>query len=239
MNTDEHRLFEHEHACGAKKRRVAMTVAKPRAAAELVPSVFIRVHAWFQSKIQNPKSKMRVAFAADVSAVPLERVPENVARGLVQDDEVIILLLRPSFLFVFLSSLGGLAFIAVVTLALAYMTRLSYIPWRDTQVFALGFGFAALRLGWQTLEWVSRVYILTDRRVITRSGVLRVVVFQTQLRTIQHTTVFFRLRERLCGLGTIGFATAGSDTFESFWVMISDPYEVHRTVVDAIRRYGK
>lgn len=178
-------------------------------------------------------------FAADASAVPVTEVNPILTKDLVQDDEVIILLLRPSLLYVLLSALGGLAFIAVITFALAYMARLSWVGWSDTQAFMLGVSLCALRLGWQILEWYSRVYILTDRRIVTRSGVVRVVVFQTPLRNIQHTSVFFRLRERLCGLGTIGFATAGSDSFESFWVMIRQPHTVHRTIVDAMKRYGK
>jgi hypothetical protein len=68
-------------------------------------------------------------------------------------------------------------------------------------------------------------------------GVLRVAVFQTQLKNIQHTSVFTRVRERLFGLGTIGFATSGSDVFEAFWLMIRQPFAVHRTVVEAIERY--
>jgi hypothetical protein len=192
-----------------------------------------------QSSVRKLKSGIDSAFAADVSAVPMTEVAPSLTKDLVQDDEVIILLLRPSLLFVPLSALGGLAVIAVITFALAYMARLSWVGWSDTQAFMLGVSLCALRLGWQILEWYSRVYILTDRRIITRSGVVRVIVFQTALRNIQHTSVFFRLRERLCGLGTIGFATAGSDTFESFWVMVRQPQIVHRTIVDALRRYGK
>jgi hypothetical protein len=44
---------------------------------------------------------------------------------------------------------------------------------------------------------------------------------------------------RLFGLGSIGFATAGSDTYEAFWVMIRRPYVVHHTVVETIHRYGR
>ena len=69
-------------------------------------------------------------------------------------------------------------------------------------------------------------------------GVLRVSVFEAPLRNIQHTSVFSLLRERLFGLGTIGFATAGSDVFEAYWVMIPRPFAVHKVVVDAIERYG-
>ncbi len=72
-----------------------------------------------------------------------------------------------------------------------------------------------------------------------RMGVLRVSVFEAPLRNIQHTSVFRLLRERLFGLGSIGFATAGSDVFDAFWVTVRQPFGVHRTVVEAIRRYGR
>ena len=109
----------------------------------------------------------------------------------------------------------------------------------DTAAFIFGLGLMALRLGWQALEWYSRVYVLTDRRIIRRMGVLRVAVFEAQLKNIQHTSVFTRLRERVCGLGTIGFATSGTDVFEALWVMIRSPFEVHKIVVEAMQRYGK
>ena len=171
--------------------------------------------------------------------MPVAAPAASLTRDLVSEDEVIILLLRPSLWYVFLSSLGGLLCIALVTLALAYMAKLPYIGWSDGQAFALGIGLATLRVGWQFLEWLSRVYVLTDRRVVCRSGVLRMSVFQTQLKNIQHTSVFASLRERTTGLGTIGFATAGSDTFEAFWTMIRNPFGVHKIVVEAIERYGR
>ena len=81
--------------------------------------------------------------------------------------------------------------------------------------------------------------MLTDRRVIRRKGVLRPSIFETKLRDIQHTSVFQLLRERSLGLGSIGFASAGSDVFDAFWVMIRQPFAVHRTIVEAIERYGR
>lgn len=194
----------------------------------------------FQSKIQSPKSELAIYSDA---AVQLEQPVPAAARHLVSEDETIILMLRPSVLFIPLSSLAGLAFIAAVTFALAYAYRYATqfgwnVGWNDTQAFGLGLALASLRLGWQFLEWANRVYILTDRRVITRGGVLRVSVYEAQLKHIQNTIVFARLRERLFGLGSIGFATAGSESFQTFWTMIRSPYAVHKTVLDAIRRYG-
>lgn len=165
------------------------------------------------------------------------RVPAN----LVRDDEVIILALKPSPLFIILASLNALVFIAICTMLLAYLARVawfSWIPWTDAQAFALGFFLAFIRLCWQTLDWWNRLFILTDRRVIRRMGVLRLSVFETPLRHVQHTSVFASIRERIFALGSVGFATAGSDTYEAFWVMIARPFDVHRVVVEAIERYG-
>jgi hypothetical protein len=157
---------------------------------------------------------------------------------LVDDDETIILMFRPSLLYIPLSCSMGLVLIALIALALAYAAHWAFIPWSDVQAFALGLCAGAARLGWQGLEWYSRVYVLTDRRVIRRMGVLRASVFEMPLSSIRHTSVFARFRERILGLGTIGFATAGSDVFEALWVMIARPFEVHRIVVEAIERYG-
>ena len=168
-----------------------------------------------------------------------ERVEAMLPAGLIHDDEIVILLLRPSLLFVPLATLGSLTFIAIMTLALALLAfRVSWIPWGEAQAYGLGVAAAAARLLWQCLDWWSRIYVLTDRRVVRRMGVLHVSVFEAQLRNIQHTSVFMPLRERLFGLGTIGFATAGSDVFDAFWVMVRSPFAVHRQVVEAIKRYG-
>lgn len=170
--------------------------------------------------------------------VGMNRAAAALTGDLISDDEVVLLLLRPSVLYIPLASLGSLIVIGLLTFALAYLARLPWFGWTDTGAFTLGIGLAAIRLGWQFLEWWSRLYILTDRRVIRRMGVLRVIVFEAPLKNIQHTSIFASLRERFFGLGTIGFATSGSDVFDAYWVMVRRPYVVHKTVVDAIRRYG-
>ena len=195
-----------------------------------------------QSTIHNPQSTIDMPFA-DAPAVQPDQAAVALSRDLVQGDEVVILMLRPSLWYVVLSSLGSLIVIALFTFALAYMAKfmnsLPGIGWSDRQAFALGVALTTLRLGWQSLDWMAKIYILTDKRIIVRTGVLRMQVFETQLKNIQHTVVFARLRERLIGLGSIGFSTAGSDTFEAFWLMIREPFAVHKKVVEAIKRYGK
>ncbi len=177
--------------------------------------------------------------ATDAQEVVVDQLQSALPAGLLADDEIVVLMLRPSLLFVGLSSLASLTIIALVTLTLALLTiRITWLPWSELAAYAMGAAVASGRLLWQCLEWWGLVYVLTDRRVLLRAGVLQVSIFEAPLRNIQHTSIFQPFRERLFGLGSIGFATAGSDVFDAFWVMIRQPYAVHKVVVETIQRYG-
>ena len=177
--------------------------------------------------------------ATDAPELAAEQIQTALPAGLLADDEIVILMLRPSLLFVGLSSLASLTVIAVVTLSLALLSiRITLLPWSELAAYAMGAAVATARLLWQCLEWWGLVYVLTDRRVIRRAGVLQVSIFEAPLRNIQHTSIFQPFRERVVGLGSIGFATAGSDVFDAFWVMIRQPYAVHKTVLETIERYA-
>jgi uncharacterized membrane protein YdbT with pleckstrin-like domain len=158
---------------------------------------------------------------------------------LLQPGEIIILLLKPSPWFILLAPLRILT--AIVILAIAADSINSYLQLHvSSQNIYLAAMFLLLaRVFWQFLEWLSRVYVLTDRRVIAVAGVLRVGVFETPLEKIQHTNLHFSLRERLFALGTISFATAGTAFTEAWWVMLSNPLEVHQKVVQTLSRYRR
>lgn len=180
-----------------------------------------------------------VRIAAAAPALAAEADAMGVSQ-LLQDDETVLLLIKPSLLFVPLASLSSLLGIAVATFFLAWLDRrFAWTPWTDHQAIALGIFLLAGRLLWQFLEWMSRVYILTDRRVIRRKGVIRVQVFECRLERLQQTAVFQSLRERLFFLGTICFATAGAASFIALWEYVSRPFEVQRIVADAVERYGR
>ena len=191
------------------------------------------------SGVQGEKARAARLLNADISAIPVELASTLLPAELIQEDEVVILLLRPSLWYIPLSSFGSLVFIALITFMLAYVSRFSWVNWSDLLAFSFGFALATLRLSWQALEWYSRVYVLTDRRIIRRMGVLRVAVLATQRQNIQHSGSYRWVRGRVCGLGAIGCATSGSDVFEALWVMISRPFAVHRIVVKTIEKYGK
>jgi membrane protein YdbS with pleckstrin-like domain len=154
-------------------------------------------------------------------------------------DELVILFLRPSLLYIPLYSLGTLAASATLAAFLAYLSHFTWSPWSESHALAIGLIVAGMRLSWAALDWWMHAFALTDRRVIARRGILRTALYEAPLSRVQNTIVVQSLRERLFGLGTIGFATAGRGTFDAFWEMVASPFKVHRTVLDALERYGR
>lgn len=166
------------------------------------------------------------------------RVAMLLPAELLQGGETIVLLLKPSPWYILLESLRFIACVAGVVTAVLVLYRQGYtMPMGRSDVMLTGIGVGSCRLFWQFLEWLSRVYVLTDRRVIRVKGVVRVQVFETDLKNIQHTYTTFSLRERLFGLGTISFATAGTGGIEASWCMLVRPLETHQTVVRTLSRY--
>jgi uncharacterized membrane protein YdbT with pleckstrin-like domain len=154
-------------------------------------------------------------------------------------DEVVILVLRPSLLFIPLSSLGTLVAAAIIGLSLAYLSHFPWIGWTASHAAVIGVTIATLRLGWAAVDWWFHLYALTDRRILARYGVFRTALYEAQLSRIQNTIAVQSLRERIFGLGTLGFATAGRGTFDAYWIMLASPFAVHRTVLEAVGRYGR
>jgi len=158
-----------------------------------------------------------------------ERAAAVLTSRLLRPDETIVLLLKPSPLYILLAPRGTVVAGDFIGLGSSQQRGLA----------GLGVSLILLRLAWQFLEWLSRVYVLTDKRVIRQQGVLRVSVFECPLMKVQHTDLALSLRERLTGLGTIAFSTAGSGGIEAVWHMIARPMDVHQTVIEAVRRYGR
>jgi len=158
---------------------------------------------------------------------------------LLQPGEIIILALKPSPLMIVLEPLKQLTVIAFAAAICATAAQYLGRPELATRVLLGGLAIITARIFWECLEWLSRVYVLTDRRVIRVAGVLRVAVFEAALEQVQHTEVLLSLRERLFSLGTIAFSTAGTATSEAYWRMVVNPLDVHRTIVQTLRRYRR
>lgn len=174
------------------------------------------------------------------SSVP--RVPHDLAASVLppsvlHDDEKVLVLAKPSLWFIPLTS----ARFAIATVLLsAVIVRVfdldlaSRISPNQMAIFATV--AVLIRLIWAALVWTSHVYVLTNRRIITIKGVINVIVFQASLKKIQRTVLYKPWYLRIFALGTIGFATAATESFDSTWLMIPRPLQTHDQIVAAMNR---
>jgi uncharacterized membrane protein YdbT with pleckstrin-like domain len=96
-------------------------------------------------------------------------------------------------------------------------------------------GFVVLgRLGFALLQWASRTYVFTDRRVIHIRGVLTIDIFQSSLTRIQNTFLVLTLPARFFGLGVIEFTTAGTGGVEAVWRHLKNPLPIHHQLLRAM-----
>ncbi len=151
-------------------------------------------------------------------------------RNVLQDGEIILLILKPSLWFIVFSSMR---FAAVIVLLLVIARVL---PGPDAAVMQIGVLLVIGRVMWAVLQWMSRLYILTDRRIIRLQGVFTVDVFESPLRKVARTRLIFSLRERLAGLGSIEIIPEDNSLPVGGWQTINHPAEVHEKVVATINR---
>jgi len=172
---------------------------------------------------------------AGANARPLTAVEKLLPANLLDGDEVVILAIKPSLWFVVFTSVRWLAVtVAVILLAGFWGHRIPFV--NSPMVVQAAAALAAARVGFALLQWVARLYVLTNRRVIRLMGILNINLFECPLTKIQNTYMTFAWYERLTGLGSISFATAGTGGIEASWMYINHPLEVHERVRSAIHR---
>lgn len=195
--------------------------------------------------VDSPTEASRPVLNARPAAADAEAESPAIVRGataiipqeLISDGEVVILAIKPSLWFILLVSMRWLAVAAVACVAAELLDGqvLSHVFALRIQQAAIL--IAAIRLIVGALQWLGRVYVLTDRRVMRLKGVLRIDLFQCQLSRIQHTELSLPLSERILFCGTVVFFTAGTDMPDAAWLTVPRPAQVYQAVIDTIDRY--
>lgn len=172
--------------------------------------------------------------AADQSDyAPDQALPAHLLDG----GEIVELKLKPSLWFIFFESFRMLLGTSLVVVASAPLSRLlSSVGLSQPLVVKVAVAVAVFRVCIATLQWVSRLYVLTNRRVMRIRGIFNIDIFECQLSRIQNTFLRLTIYERLLGLGSIGFATAGTGGAEAVWRNLNNPLEVHERIRAAISR---
>ena len=160
-------------------------------------------------------------------------VKEILPAHLLDGGEVVHFAIKPSAWFVLLVSLRWMA----VALFLASLAGADLIaPAYRVYVLNVAILVAGTRLGWATIEWVSRLYVLTNRRVMSIRGVFKVQMFECTLERIQNTYLTLGLSERLVRVGTVTFQTAAGEGGTGSWQSVARPLEVLEKLREAINR---
>ncbi len=156
------------------------------------------------------------------------------ASHILRDGELVVLILRPSLWFILLTSLRFLAG-ALILMTLAHVVSLQ--NGRPVHVYIeLGLFSMAGRLMWGIVQWMGRLYILTDMRVLSLSGVFHVDVFDCPLRKIARTRVVRTTPERALAVGSIEIIPQDPAYPFGLWTTVDHPDAVHEQILAGISR---
>lgn len=155
-------------------------------------------------------------------------------RHILRDGELVLLILKPSIWFIFLSSLRFMA--AVGLLMIAAKVFDDALPYHAVAYVQAGIFLIAGRLMWAVLQWMGRLYILTDLRIIRLSGIFNIDIFDCPLRRVSQTRLTSSSKERLFGLGSIEIIPRGDEELPAVWQTIARPREIHEQIIATINR---
>lgn len=167
-------------------------------------------------------------------ALVVERalVPE----GLLDNDEIVLLAVKPSLWFILLRSGSWLVAAAGVAALTWWLGRHGFPPEVGTIGLQTAVAIGLVRVTAAMFQWASRLYVLTNRRVMRIKGVLHVNVFECPLPRIQNTHLSFSLAQRLLRIGSIHIETAGTAGGGATWEHLAQPALVHTRLRNAIGR---
>lgn len=196
-----------------------------------------------QNKPQEPAT-LRVVRAAEPHLTEAGAQREAVGSAnlvpahLLDGGEIVILAIKPSLWFIVFASARWLVLMSLIIIAAGWLGR--HLPHLNTPTIVhAALALAAARVALAILQWVSRLYILTNRRIMRLTGILNIDLFECPLTKIQNTYLTLTWYERLTRLGTISFATAGTGGIEASWINVNNPLELHERLRSAIHRAQK
>lgn len=134
------------------------------------------------------------------------------------DGEEVILVTRPHWLYLLLDRPGVSLFLIAVCIGVWFITT-DWLTRLCGVVLLVGW------LLWQLAERQSRTYVLTSRRVVSVAGLLRQRVVDAPIRNVRQVTMYKSIPERVLGLGSLGFATAGTGGQDVVWRLVERPGE--------------
>jgi hypothetical protein len=154
-----------------------------------------------------------------------------------RDGEVVLLVLKPSLWLILFHSVRTAAAALLMVLALRFFHPEMHPKWVRFCIEAAVFILAG-RVMWAVCQWMGRLYILTDQRIVRVAGVFYVNLFDLPLRKVSRTRLVRTFKERLCRVGSIEILPRDESTPSGMWQTIRRPLEVNDAIQAAIHRAG-
>lgn len=144
-----------------------------------------------------------------------------------------LLILKPSLWFIVFGSMRFAAAVLIITIGAQL--------WLDDSRVVASIAYAgtfllAGRIMWAVLQWMGRLYVLTDLRILRLAGVFNVEIFDCALRKVATTRVTRTFREKLWRLGSIEIVPADDSCTPGLWQTVKRPAEVREKVQTTIER---
>lgn len=189
---------------------------------------------------QEPNQRTVLLPASDATAgAQGQAVAHPMAAMLTQNvlhnGELILLAIKPSLFYIPFSCLKFCATVLILMIVMKIWGP-AMGEYHVRTYIEIGTLLLVGRLTWAAMQWMSRLYILTDMRIVSVTGVFTVDIFNCQLRKIARTRMFFTFKERLLGLGTIEIIPMDEDVPTSMWQTVSHARAVHKEILAAMNR---
>lgn len=171
--------------------------------------------------------------ASGVAVKPVAAV--DAAAQMLDGDEIVELTLKPSLWYIVIAAFKfvlGTLLAAGVLLAAAQNGLIAPMP----LLVQLCFFAAGARAAFAAVQWASRLYILTNRRVMRFRGILKVEGAECRLNAVANATLHVAWYQRWLRLGTIRITPAEPGAIPLAWEQVARPTEVYERLLRAIRR---
>ena len=153
---------------------------------------------------------------------------------LLQNGEIVLLVCKPSLWFIVLTSLRWAAVIAILLVAAKIYDQ--KLPANNALYVEAGVFVLAGRIMWAIVQWMGRLYVLTDLRILRLAGIFSVDIFDCPLRRVARTRIVYTTRERITRLGTIEIIPDDEKIPVAQWQMVAKPLVVHDQIIAAVNR---
>jgi len=141
-----------------------------------------------------------------------------------------------------LRTVGAVAVpVAVIVVAVAVLLRTDLVTIPERPLFAvvgLAFLYALLRVGWAYVRVRNTDYVLTDRNLYKKTGVLSETVTRVGVDRIQSTRLSKDLTGTLFDYGSIAVSTAGSSGAQLRITDLNDPGSFRTALREQVRAAG-